>query len=512
MDRHSIAVAEGDQESLGTDVCQFVSFFVEGERFATPMAPVQEIIRVPRVARLPMAPPALLGVANLRGQVLPVLSLRRIFGLPEGDAGEAARALVVNLGSPVGFVVDRVASVINTEKKDVEPAEHFQCAVDKELLTGVVKGEHGTLTMVLDFGAIMAREFVESRSAARSELELKTKADAAGEKEEIELEGLVSFTVAGQEYAVPIGVVQEIVQAPPEPVRVPNAAPYVLGLTALRKRVLPLISMHCLLGVDVARVDERQRVVVVGLDVSRTAAIVADTVDEVLRVQRGEVEPMPALLSAGKEAEFVSAILRLEDGKRLVSVLDLAKFFNNAGIQAALQATETSETDMQETESRADRVSDEDEQFVVFQLGAEEYGVPIEAVQEIVRIPDGIARVPKAPEFVEGVMNLRGSVLPVVDQRRRFGMPAASRNERQRILVYTLTVGKVGFIVDSVSEVLKIPKKSIEPAPGVSTGQSKVIRRVANLASNNRLLFLLSPESLLEGAEIQQIRETVEGF
>jgi len=512
MDPHSIAVAEEDHAAFGRDTCQFVSFFVGGERFATDMAPVQEIIRVPGVAHLPMAPPALLGLANLRGHVLPVLSVRRIFGLPETDAGEAGRALVINLGAPVGFVVDRVASVISTEKKDIESAENFQCAVDKELLTGVIKGEEGALTMILDFGTILARQFTGIEGASRRELDLKTEASTGTAERESELEVLVSFTVAGQEYAVPIGVVQEIVQAPAEPVRVPNADTHVLGLTALRRRVLPLISLRCLLGLDAVPLDERQRVVVVSLDAARTAAIVADTVDEVLRVQKNEVEPMPPLLSTGKEAELVSALLRLNGGKRLVSVLDLTKFFTDAGVQAALQARETTEANMQATNTREDLAVDEDEQFVVFQLGAEEFGVPIEAVQEIVRIPDGIARVPKAPEFVEGVMNLRGSVLPVVDQRRRFGMPAAERSERQRILVYTLTAGKVGFIVDSVSEVLRIRKTAIEPAPSVSAGQNRMIQRVANLASNNRLLFLVSPESLLEGAEIQQIRETVEGL
>lgn len=512
MDPNSIAFTEEDQAELGSDACQFVSFFVGEERFATPMAPVQEIIRVPGVARLPMGPAALLGLANLRGRVLPVLSLRHIFGLPETDAGEAGRALVINLGSPVGFVVDRVASVISTEKKDLEPAQNFQCAVDKELLTGVVKGERGALTMILDFGAILARQFADVQDTTRRELEWKTEALTGGETGETELEGLVSFTVARQEYAVPIGVVQEIVQAPAEPARVPNAGAHVLGLTALRKRVLPLVSLRCLLGLDPAPLDERQRVVVVSLDAARTAAIVADTVDEVLRVQKSDVEPMPALLSAGKEAELVSALLRLDGGRRLVSVLDLKKFFTDAGVQAALQATESPEAGLQTANAREDLAVEEEEQFVVFQLGAEEFGVPIEAVQEIVRIPDGIARIPKAPEFVEGVMNLRGSVLPVVDQRRRFGMPAAERSERQRILVYSLPAGRVGFIVDSVSEVLKIRRTAIEPAPAVTSGQNRMIQRVANLASSNRLLFLLSPESLLEGAEIQQIRESVEGL
>ncbi|MFX8227045.1 chemotaxis protein CheW, partial [Acinetobacter baumannii] len=82
--------------------------------------------------------------------------------------------------------------------------------------------------------------------------------------------------------------------------------------------------------------------------------------------------------------------------------------------------------------------SDDEEQFVVFRLMDEEYGVSIEAVQEIVRVADELTRIPKTPHFIEGVINLRGVVLPVIDQRRRFGLASIQRNDRQRIMVFTI--------------------------------------------------------------------------
>jgi purine-binding chemotaxis protein CheW len=497
---------EGDRTA---DSRQFVSFFVGEERFASPMAPVQEIIRLPVVAQIPMAPPAFLGLANLRGRVLPILSLRRIFGLPEMELTDTGRALVMNLGSPVGFVVDRVASVLTCEENELEPAENFECAVNKEFLTGVIKADGGLLTMVLDFGKILAGQFVAREAAMRNEAGSAGVTREAEERAETELEGLVSFTVAGQEYAVPIAMVQEIVQAPAQAVRVPNVEPHVLGLTTLRSRVLPLVSLRRKLGLEPLSLDERQRVVVISLDARKTAAFVADTVDEVLRVQKGEIEPLPALLSNGKERELLAALVKLEQGRRLVSVLDVVRLFDDAGVSSALAEAASREDAMHE-EQPLESAAAEDEQFVIFQMGREEFGVPIETVQEIVRLPDKIARIPRAPDFVEGVMNLRGAVLPVIDQRRRFGLPSAERNERQRILVYTLACGKVGFIVDSVSEVLRIPQPAIEKAPPVSKEQSRTIQRVANLESSNRLVFLISPESLLDEAEIREIQETVE--
>jgi purine-binding chemotaxis protein CheW len=101
---------------------QFVTFNVAGEMFAVPMAPVQEIIRVPEVARLPLAPAALDGLANLRGRVLPIVNLRRCSACRRAPHDDATRALVINLGQPLGFVVDRVASVVSIEPGEIEPA------------------------------------------------------------------------------------------------------------------------------------------------------------------------------------------------------------------------------------------------------------------------------------------------------------------------------------------------------------------------------------------------------
>lgn len=140
----------------------------------------------------------------------------------------------------------------------------------------------------------------------------------------------------------------------------------------------------------------------------------------------------------------------------------------------------------------------DDLQLVIFRLGAEEFGVPIMAVQEIVRVPEQLTKVPRTPAFVEGVINLRGAVLPVIDQRSRLGLPALARNDRQRIMVFTLGEQRTGFIVDSVAEVLRVPRQSLAPAPALSDAQSRMIREVARLEGQQRLIMLIDPGQLLQ--------------
>src|ERR687888_2756041 len=103
-----------------------------------------------------------------------------------------------------------------------------------------------------------------------------------------------------------------------------------------------------------------------------------------------------------------------------------------------------------------------EQQLVVFQLGAELYGVEIARVHEIIRL-QAVTRVPRAPAFVEGVINLRGKVIPVVDLRRRFGLPPAEHTRASRIVVVELGDHVVGITVDGVSEVLRVDTATVEP-------------------------------------------------
>lgn len=101
-------------------------------------------------------------------------------------------------------------------------------------------------------------------------------------------------------------------------------------------------------------------------------------------------------------------------------------------------------------------------QLVTFSIGEEEFGVNILKVQEIIRTME-ITKVPRAPEFVEGVINLRGKVIPIIDLRRRFGLVPKAHDKNTRIIVIEINNIIVGFVVDAVSEVLRIPASTVEP-------------------------------------------------
>ncbi|MCX7073207.1 MAG: chemotaxis protein CheW [Methylococcales bacterium] len=496
---NSLTQAFQEEES---NVRQFVTFIVGEEVFAVDMAPVQEIIRMPSVVRVPMSPATLEGLANLRGRVLPIVSLRRIFGFADAEANDATRAIVIDLGQPLGFVVDRVASVVGVEINKIEDVSSISGTVDTDLLTGLIKdvGGHGMI-MILDFAKLIANEFSEmvkstNSNSSSSQVLAREKDDENITNDELQL---VSFTVAGEEYAISIEDVQEIVQVPEHIIHVPHAESHVLGVMTLRNRLLPLVSLRRMFSLPFKEADEHSRIVVISVGNS-SVGVVMDTVNEVLRVSKNFVDPIPNMLARDGDMSEITEICRLEDGKRLVSIISAGNMFHHNAVREALNSVDQ----MQDEDSMSDEDKtdiEDDEQMVVFRLGKEEFGVPIASVQEIVRVPDELTHIPRAPAFVEGVINLRGAVLPVVDQRRRLGLAQIERCEQQRIMVFLFDGVRTGFIVDSVAEVLKVPKASIEPAPNLSSSQSKLIARVANLEKQKRLILLIEPLRLLEAED-----------
>ncbi len=147
-------------------------------------------------------------------------------------------------------------------------------------------------------------------------------------------------------------------------------------------------------------------------------------------------------------------------------------------------------------------------QVVGFRIGNETFGVRIGAVREIVRVPE-ITAVPSAPETIEGVINLRGKIIPVMDLRKRFGQSDIQPDKKNRILVVELENKLVGLIVNAASEVLKISPSEIEPPGNVfAEGESSYVTGVGKL--KGRLIILLDIAKLLHRPEFKRLEEAAE--
>jgi purine-binding chemotaxis protein CheW len=492
------------------DMRQYVTFRIDDATWGVPLAEVQEITRMPDVVRVPRSPKSLAGLANLRGTVLPVADLRKLMRFADAPPSEEARVVVLDRGFPIGFKVDGMASLVSVEASRIAPPDQVGSGIDPAMLRGMFHGTGGAgTTRILDADALLRRDFGQRRAAAGVPARRQgPDAAPAAEPKAAAANALVvvSFLLGRQEYAFPLARVREILPLPDSVSAVPRAETAVLGVTTIRDQLVPLLSLHALLGFPVPdRSDERPRVIVVSY--GRTAVgLVADRTRDILRIDPSLVDPVPAMLTRGEGTAELQAICRLDGGRRLVSVLSPDRLFRHDIVSNVVAEGERArEAEMADDMAAGRQAATDEQPFIVFRLDREEYAVPIAAVDEVTRRPDALTRVPKAPEFIEGVMNLRGVVIPVVDQRRRFDLPAAESTDRQRVIVITFDGMRAGFLVDSASELLKIPGSAIGPAPELSDEQVRLISRVASLG--DRMILIVDAPELLDRRELGLLRQ-----
>jgi len=429
-----------------------------------------------------------------------------LLGLPGAPLDEAARVIVIARGAPVGYVVDRIDGLVALPAGRLEKDDAGAGSIAPELLEGVIKGAEGESTVkILNPIRILRDEFSRLGASGQRASRVASVAAVSATPSATAVErkvSLVSFELGGQEYALPLDRVQEIIQLPDHISEVARSETAVLGVVTLRDRLLPLVSLRALLGLpaDSGR-EEPGKVVVLPMG-GGAVGVVADRTREIIHVDPGAIDAAPSLLTRGEGDAEITSICRLDNGKRLVAVLSPDRLFRSELVRRVLSEQG------QQIDAGASRTEEgtmAEEQFIIFRLGDQDYGLPIAAVDEIARLPERIARLPKAPAFVDGVMNLRGAAVPIIDLRRRFEIESRERTtERsgsERILVVAVDGAKTGFMVDGVSEVMKIPEGAIRPAPEVSTEQIRLIGRVANLNALDRMILLVDPAQLLDRIE-----------
>ena len=618
------------QSSTGLkEESQLVTFLLKDEEFGFDIMSVQEIIRLPKMAKVPRTPAYVDGIANLRGVVLPVIDMRARFGMERAEETDRTRVLVVDIdGVKTGLRVDRVKQVTRVLRSEIEPPPAAIRGASSDYLEGVVKLDKGQRIVMALNAAHVCEIGVTRKSASANGVSSgsETESGLASRKSrsvDAEVQKMVTFRIAKEEFAFPMEHVREILRVE-TPNQVPDVPDYVLGVLTVRGQILPVIDLRRLLqqrsladeladngrplregyerwidqteksfagGLqhkvdgsaaeclrkwlaetnsssqvlmeslakargwnekvikqlqvrtkceergdrEAARVcgdeavsggreavaalrrfeeqiaqniREDQRIIVVDAE-GFVLGLVVDHVHEVLNVPKNLMEPPPHITSNG--GMELSGVAKLDDGSRLIMLLDVAHLMRDQKLrdvqnssQGAVEAEKTGELLKTGTEGQ----ERSEVQLVTFLLGAEEYGVPISQIQEIDRLAK-ITKVPKAAQFIEGITNLRGEVIPVLDTRKRFELEVRPPDDRTRIIIVDLGGVKTGLVVDSVREVLNLARKDIAPPPeAIGSGiDQRFISGIGKVDAGKRMIVLLDVEKILSRQEQAHLSE-----
>jgi purine-binding chemotaxis protein CheW len=605
------------------DESQLVTFLLKDEEFGFDIMTVQEIIRLPKLAKVPRTPAYVDGIANLRGVVLPVVDMRTRFGMERAAETDRTRVLVVDIdGVKTGLRVDRVKQVARVLRSQIEAPPASICGTSSDYLEGIVKLDNGQRIVmalnaahVCEIGVSRKTEVAKSGSTELGSLEAADKSKGA----DAEVQKMVTFRIAKEEFAFPMEHVREILRVQ-TPNQVPDVPEYVLGVLTVRGQILPVIDLRRLLqqrslaeefadsgrplreeyerwieqtekvfaagsqskveasvteslkkwlsetnsssellmellakarwlndmvvkqlqirtkfqecgDSDAARgsgdevlsrgreavaalrrfeqeiaqnIQEDQRIIVVDAN-GFVLGLVVDHVHEVLNVPKSLMEPPPRITSSG--GMELSGVAKLDDGARLIMLLDVANLMKDQKLRDVQSGSRQTAEDVNAIDKTVGGEPSEI-QLVTFLLGAEEYGVPISQIQEIDRLGK-ITKVPKAAQFIEGITNLRGEVIPVLDTRKRFDLEVKAPDDRTRIIIVDMGGIKTGLVVDSVREVMNLAKKDIAPPPEtIGSGiDQQFISGIGKVDAGKRMIVLLDVQKILCRQEQAQLTE-----
>ncbi len=426
---------------------------------------VLEVVRVSHFTRVPHGPEALKGIANLRGRAIPILSMSRVLNNGCSDAGSDGKVIVYDHGGAVGLLVDDVLRL------------------SSDMTAPPLQG----LDDLLNVAFKVTRRASDDGSGYLSH--------ETGGRSAVTLRAFLSFRVAGQLYGLPLEYIREVAPFKGDLAIVAKADEAMIGLIKLRDAVLPLMSLASLMGLEANRVDGSSRIIVIehGGDL---IGLVVDEMEIIHRLSQHAIDAVPAVLQRGRGDAQIDAIGRIADGQRLISILSPEKLFGHRAV-AQVISQKMGTRSMERTPQEEGAV----EQFLIFQLGEEYYGLPVGSVDEVTRVPSDVTRIPGAPSFVMGVTNLRGRAVPLIDQRSRFDMPASAQSAKARAIIVTMGTLQAGFIVDSVSEVRPVPTANLFAAPEFSSVRTDVFDRIAHIEADGRMILLVDPQELLTRAE-----------
>jgi len=470
---------------------EFVIFRVDEEEFALRLLNIKEIIRVPSMTKIPNAPQYIAGLCGLRGELLPVIDLRKLFGMPGQELNESSRIIVADiLGKRVGLTSDKVSEVISVEETAVKEPPASIRGADGEVVNGILILNDGKrVVMIIDAEKIIK---VGNLGAAASKQHVSMEHLMDLKNKEDEEEQIVIFSIGTEEYAFSINHVKEIIRLP-EIIKVPNAASYIEGVFSIRNQLVVGLNPGKLLGMNCKQPDEQSRVIIVD-NGSFSYGVIVDKVSRVIRVQK-ELFKESSQIANRSGREFVRGVFNLNNGTRLIMLLEPDKLISTEDIKGVLSVDHDKTLN---DRSRYVAEADKNIEYVVFKLDEEEYGIDINNVQEVNRISE-ITHFPGAPYFIAGMVDLRGDTIPVLNLKKLFSDNDSGSYSLSKLLVVEFKKKRIGIMVDSVSEVIRFSTAYLEKAPETlkGNGQDCYIDRIAKLDDDKRTVLILNLSTLL---------------
>lgn len=452
----------------------FTVFEICGQDFAVETGDIVEAVRVDRVFSVPGGGEELDGVINLRNNVIPLFNGGM---LVKGERSKGETALIISTEKGnLAILVDRVKGIEKVDQGKLKRALKKKTGdLKREFIRGLFEKEGKPVFVLKVEPLIKGERRKRVMKTNRKDLGFKDRHEGfEGRKER--KKGLLIFTLGPEWFAFPVEEVNEIIEFPSNVSEVPDSPDHVIGVFIFRGKQMTLVSLRDLIGIREG--GELKRAVVSNLG-NKNICIAVEDVKEIRWVDEESI----------LRKEDSLGYIALDEGRRIVLVLSMAEILDVDEIHAGEEVEEDFTSGEENMRS-----------FVGFEVGNIEFAIPIEKVKEVVEINE-LTALPEAPEYVEGVYNLRNSVIVILSLLRKLGI--SSGEESNRVIV--LEGSPVGLKVSKLKGILRASEDSIQEVENFRGIEKDVFEGVIK-SEDGKVVFILDPESFLKKSDLNAER------
>ena len=437
---------------------------------------IEQILRVLPITTVPLSSEAIPGVCVILGKIFSIIDLGIVLGISSVNKDQES-ARILSISDDSALIVDEVLDIVKVEQENYEEVN------DDELIVGFYK-DQDQVVQILDEKKILQN--IELIKYLPKEIDAINTSDTSSKqnnnKNSSTTNRYLFFSANNEEFAIDIELLKEIIFVPEITPITSNKA---MGMITLRDEVISLLDFNKLFSFVENEITDKSRCLIIWHN-NKQIAILVDDVKEVSDISLSDIEQM----SQNYEDSKIEAIYK--GGKKLVSIVSKMYLFTLVKDYFINEKNEETMIKVEKEENMSE--------VAVFKISNEEYAFDIEDVKEIIRY-EQITPIPEAPEFVEGLFNLRGSVIPVVSLQERLGFEK-NIDDKTKIIVCNVQDDRVGFIVDDVSDILFIDDQNISQAKN----KEAIFDEVINLDNGKSVILKISADKVLSEETLKNIK------
>ena len=443
----------------------FGSFLLGADEFALPANSIREVVNYPeKVVPIPLSPTFLEGVFTLRGNVIPVLNLGRIFDPQAGAADRSNKiAIIDHQQMQIGIAFHSIGEILRVRQQQRSHLQYRDSA-SHGVICGTIRLDDGARPLqILDPAALISIENVPQVQAMKS----------AGRQVEtnhfhlqVERRQCVAFKVGGTAFAFEMHAIREIINVPELKSSVLTSK-LCIGRINLRGQAVAVVDFSILLGLQGAAARAgtgssavAERRIVIARIGDASIGLLVDSVDNIFSFFPGDVLPIP-LLSTARAGMFAGCIQK--DGIGAVLFLNHEEIFYSTEI-SDLTRGHVETADGRSNNNAARKV------YITFSLGST-YALEIRKIREIIDFPSDMLHPPSMPAFVAGLLNLRRQMVTIIDLRCLYGMPPLVDCAAAKIVVIERGDERFGLMVDAVENIITVAETDRMPMPSLMRGK-----------------------------------------